>query len=78
MRGFTNSPWTGNWNAWIAHVVGVTACLKLTTDRALTEEQRQALWLIVDARFWFVQMVAKNYDEELAAIERQLEADLSP
>jgi hypothetical protein len=55
----------------------VTARMKLATDRSLSEEARQALWLLVDARSWFLEMVAKDYETELAAIDRDLSIELA-
>jgi hypothetical protein len=58
----------------------VAARRTLATDRTLTDDpdaQRQ-LWAIVDARLWFLERVAQNYDAELDAIDRQLEAELHP
>jgi hypothetical protein len=49
---------------------------KLATMRTLTEEQRAELWFIVDARAWFIRMVAKDYNGELEQIDRELEAEL--
>lgn len=55
----------------------LTARVKLAKDRSLTEAQRADLWLIIDARLWFVQMVAKDYDAEIEQIDRELEAELA-
>lgn len=55
----------------------VTARVKLATDRALTTEQRAELWAIIDAREWFLKMVTGDFDGEIAAIEHELEAELS-
>src|SRR5947209_5753797 len=38
----------------------------LATNRALTDEQRAECWHIIDARLWFVKLVAKDYASELA------------
>jgi hypothetical protein len=54
----------------------LAARMKLATVRTLDEQARAELWHIIDAREWFVQMVSKDYESELAAIEQQLEADL--
>ena len=54
----------------------VFARTQLATDRKLSEEERAALWGIVDARQWFLQMVVKDYDAELASVAAQLRADL--
>ena len=49
----------------------------LATDRGLTEEQRRELWAIVDARQWFIERVAQNYDAELDSIDQDLDAELA-
>ena len=55
----------------------VDARIKLATNRTLNDEQRADLWHIIDAREWFVRMVAKNYTGELEQIDRELERELS-
>lgn len=55
----------------------INARIKLSKERTLSEEARRALWHIIDARQWFVEMVVKDYDTELEQIESQLEAELS-
>ncbi|MFN3658172.1 MAG: hypothetical protein ACK4UO_13025 [Pseudolabrys sp.] len=52
------------------------ARVKLASDRSLTEAQRNELWSIVDARLWFLNMVVKDYDSELAQIDQEIEAEL--
>ena len=52
------------------------ARMRLATERHLTEAQRGELWTIIDARQWFVNMVARDYEAELSAIDRDLEAEL--
>jgi hypothetical protein len=54
-----------------------TARKRLGTDRSLTEEARQQLWLLTDARSWFLEMVSKDYATELTNIERDLERELA-
>jgi hypothetical protein len=49
----------------------------LATDRPRNEEARRELWAIVDARLWFVELVAKDYAAELDRIERDLASELS-
>jgi hypothetical protein len=51
---------------------------RLATDPSLTESQRALLFAEIDARQWFLSMVVKDYAGELALIEQQLEADLTP
>jgi hypothetical protein len=55
----------------------VDARMKLSTNRMLTDGQRNDLWLLIDSREWFIRMVAKNYNAELEQIDRGLEAELS-
>jgi hypothetical protein len=54
----------------------VAARMRLATDRTLTEEQRANLWGVIDARDWFIQFIAKDYEAEIAAIERDLATQL--
>jgi hypothetical protein len=49
----------------------------LATTRSMTDEQRADAWHVIDARLWFVRMVAKDYAGELAQMEQELEAELS-
>jgi hypothetical protein len=51
---------------------------RLATNRKLEETARRELWAIIDARLWFLQIVSKDFDGEIAAIEAQLRADLEP
>lgn len=55
----------------------IDARTKLATDRTLSEEARRALWWIVDARLWFLELVAKDYQAELERIEKDLAVQLS-
>lgn len=48
----------------------------LATARTMTDEARADAWHVIDARLWFVQMVAKDYGSELAQIDQELEAEL--
>jgi hypothetical protein len=48
----------------------------LATNRALTPEARAEAWHVVEARLWFVKMVAKDYAGELEQLDRELEAEL--
>jgi hypothetical protein len=54
----------------------VTARLKLSANRTLSDTQRSELWLLVDRHEWFIRMVAKDYQEELERIDRELELEL--
>lgn len=54
----------------------VAAKMKLATARDLTEAQRHELWFIIEAREWFIKIVAKNYEAEIEAIDAQLQAEL--
>lgn len=56
----------------------ITARMKLATERSLDEQARAELWHIVDAREWFMKMVAKDFESELEHIEKDLEAELAP
>ena len=49
----------------------------LATNRMLAPEARAEAWHIIDARLWFVQVVAKDYAGELAQMDQELEAELS-
>ena len=49
----------------------------LATNRTLTPEARAEAWHVIDARLWFVKMVAKDYTSELEQMDRELEAELS-
>src|SRR4051812_43901907 len=49
----------------------------LATDRTLSEEARADAWHVIDARLWFVRMVAKDYGGELEQLDLELEAELS-
>lgn len=55
------------------------ARVKLATDRTLiaNEAAQRELWALVDARLWFIERVAQNYDAELKAIDMELEAELA-
>src|SRR5437868_1409693 len=55
----------------------IFARTQLAIERNLNEEQRRGLWAIVDARLWFIERVAQNYDAELDAIDIELEAELA-
>lgn len=54
----------------------VTARMRLATTYDLDEAARAELWLIIRARQWFLGMVARDYDSELTAIERELRGEL--
>ncbi len=54
----------------------VNARKKLAIERKLTDEARADLWHIIDAREWFLKMVAKDYASELEQIGSELEAEL--
>jgi hypothetical protein len=55
----------------------VDARIKLASNRALNQEQRDELWQLIESREWFVRMVAKDYRGELEQIGRELEVELS-
>lgn len=48
----------------------------LATNRDLDDEERDDLWKVIDARLWFVERAAQNYQAELAAMDQELEAAL--
>ena len=51
---------------------------RLATEKELLgdiEKQRE-LWFLIESREWFLQNAIKDYDEELASIESQLENEL--
>lgn len=54
----------------------VMARMKLATVRNLPEEARRELWGIIDARLWFVQMAAHDYQAELSMIDQELDAHI--
>jgi hypothetical protein len=56
----------------------LTARSFLATDRKLTDERRNELWLIIDSREWFLNMVSQDVDAELARLDQELEAELTP
>jgi hypothetical protein len=55
----------------------LTARRMLATDRNLTDGQRDGAWHIIDARLWFVRLVAKDFAGELAQMDQELEAELA-
>jgi hypothetical protein len=54
----------------------LTAQRMLATNRMLTPEARAEAWHIIDARLWFVKMVAKDYAGELRQMDQELEGEL--
>jgi hypothetical protein len=52
------------------------ARLRLSSNRSLTDAERDEIWLLVDRREWFIRMVAKDYNAELERIDRELETEL--
>lgn len=55
----------------------LTARQMLATNRVLTPEARAEAWHIIDARLWFIKMVAKDYSGELEQLDRELDAELT-
>jgi hypothetical protein len=53
------------------------ARMRLAAERDLTEAQRAELWTTIDARQWFINVAARDYEAELSAIDRDLELALS-
>src|ERR1041385_732868 len=41
---------------------------RLATERALSSEMRDALWTMIEAREWFLSMVVKDFESEIAQI----------
>jgi hypothetical protein len=54
----------------------VFARMRLSSDRTLSPEVRDALWHTIESREWFLKMVGRNFEAELEAIQRDLEAEL--
>jgi hypothetical protein len=54
----------------------LTARRLLATDRTLNDAARAEAWHVIDARLWFVRMVAKDYASELEQLDQELEAEL--
>jgi hypothetical protein len=54
----------------------VYARMRLSSNRHLDDKARAELWSIVDARQWFLRMVSKDFQTELAQIEGELRAEL--
>jgi hypothetical protein len=57
----------------------VIACRrKLATDRVLMDnlEAQRELWAIIDARMWFIGLVARDFDGEIQMIENGLDIEL--
>jgi hypothetical protein len=48
----------------------------LAKNRMLTDAARAEAWHIIDARLWFVRIVAKDYAGELEQMDRELESEL--
>lgn len=55
----------------------LTARKMLATNRKLNDEARAECWHIIEAREWFLKMVAKDYSGELEQIDYELEAELT-
>jgi hypothetical protein len=56
----------------------VAARRKLATDRTLVDDEaaQRALWSLIDARMWFIQMIGRDFEGELQLIEMELATDL--
>lgn len=54
----------------------VTARVRLATVREMLPEVRDSWWHVIESRGWILQMLAKDFEGELAQIERDLEAEL--
>lgn len=52
------------------------ARLKLAMDRELSPEATRELWAIIDARLWFLKLVSKDFNAELAQLGGELDAEL--
>lgn len=55
----------------------VVARKKLATVREMSGDVRDGLWLIIEGREWVIRTLARDFDAELAQIERELEAELA-
>src|SRR5438552_4100666 len=55
----------------------LTARKMLATNRTLTEQERAECWHIIEAREWFVKLVAKDYASELVQIDQELDRELA-
>jgi hypothetical protein len=49
----------------------------VATQRNLTEEQRDELWHIIDARLWFLRLVARDVQSELDKFSADLDSELA-
>lgn len=51
---------------------------KLATDKSLIgdEQAQRELWFIVEAREWFLKLVTRDFNGELATIEAELQSEL--
>lgn len=52
------------------------ARVKLATDRNLSPDAHRELWHFIEAREWFLKIVAKDFNAELARIDGELDAEL--
>lgn len=56
----------------------LTAKKRLASDISLVgdEKAQRGLWFLIESRQWFLNMVVKNYDAEMASIQNGLENEL--
>ena len=54
----------------------IKARITLATERNLNQRQQAELWQLIDAREWFVKIVAPDFVGQLEQIDRELEAEL--
>jgi hypothetical protein len=47
-----------------------------STDALVKTEAQRNIWARIDARMWFVELVGKDFEGELALIESSLDAEL--
>ncbi len=55
----------------------LNARLRLASERSLTEAERTALWLIIEARQWVLSITAADFSSEIETLSQELEAELS-
>lgn len=56
----------------------VNAKKKLSSDKSLlgNEQAQRELWFLIESREWYLDMVSRDYEAELASIEAELASEL--